>query len=63
LKIATRNSGLTISFETVQTGAIDPAKVLTQREPLSAVIDAYKAFDTRQPGWVKIELMPALKSH
>jgi threonine dehydrogenase-like Zn-dependent dehydrogenase len=43
----------------VETGEIDPAKILTQREPLSAVIDAYKAFDARQPGWVKVELLPA----
>jgi hypothetical protein len=34
----------------VQTGEIEPAMILTQREPLSAVIDAYKAFDTRRPG-------------
>jgi threonine dehydrogenase-like Zn-dependent dehydrogenase len=43
----------------VETGEIDPAKILTQREPLSAVIDAYKAFDARRPGWVKVELLPA----
>jgi len=23
------------------------------------VIDAYKAFDERQPGWMKVELEPA----
>ncbi len=40
----------------VESGALDPAKILTQREPLSDVIAAYKAFDTRQPGWVKVEL-------
>jgi threonine dehydrogenase-like Zn-dependent dehydrogenase len=33
--------------------------VLTQQEPLTSVIDAYKAFDTRQPGWVKVELKPS----
>ena len=43
----------------VRSGLIDPLKILTQREPLTSVIDAYKAFDTRQPGWVKVELEPA----
>ena len=42
----------------VQAGAIDPEQVLTRREPLTAVLDAYKAFDLREPGWVKVELMP-----
>ncbi|MEN3262259.1 zinc-dependent alcohol dehydrogenase [Sodalis endosymbiont of Spalangia cameroni] len=43
----------------VSTGAIDPARVLTQREPLSDVLAAYRAFDKRQPGWIKTELTPA----
>jgi threonine dehydrogenase-like Zn-dependent dehydrogenase len=43
----------------VMAGAMDPAQILTQREPMTAVLDAYKAFDTRQPGWVKVELKPA----
>ena len=43
----------------VEAGAVTPTKILTQREPLTDVIAAYKAFDTRQPGWVKVELVPA----
>jgi threonine dehydrogenase-like Zn-dependent dehydrogenase len=43
----------------VRSGIIDPMIVLTQQEPLTSVIDAYKAFDTRQPGWVKVELKPS----
>jgi threonine dehydrogenase-like Zn-dependent dehydrogenase len=46
--------------EMVRSGAFDPMKVLTQREPLTSVIDAYKAFDLRQPGWIKVELVPSL---
>ncbi|MBD2459299.1 glutathione-dependent formaldehyde dehydrogenase [Nostoc sp. FACHB-87] len=42
----------------VRNGTVDPTKVLTQVEPLMSVIDAYKAFDRRQPGWVKVELVP-----
>jgi threonine dehydrogenase-like Zn-dependent dehydrogenase len=45
--------------EMVRTGTIDPHEVLTKVEPLTSAIDAYKAFDLRQPGWVKVELEPA----
>ena len=34
------------------------AKVLTQVEPLSAATDAYRAFDSRLRGWIKVELKP-----
>jgi threonine dehydrogenase-like Zn-dependent dehydrogenase len=43
----------------VRSGTVDPAKILTQTEPLTDVLAAYKAFDTRQPGWIKVELRPA----
>jgi threonine dehydrogenase-like Zn-dependent dehydrogenase len=42
----------------VATGVIDPAEVLTQTEPLTDAIEAYKAFDRRESGWVKVELVP-----
>jgi threonine dehydrogenase-like Zn-dependent dehydrogenase len=42
--------------ELVRSGSFDPANILTNQEPLTAVLDAYKAFDTRQPGWIKVEL-------
>ena len=50
-------------LELVRTGAVDPTMILSQREPLSSAIDAYKAFDTRQPGWMKVELVPAAVTH
>lgn len=43
----------------VREGRVDPTTVLTQQQPLTNVIEAYKAFDKRQPGWVKVELKPA----
>jgi threonine dehydrogenase-like Zn-dependent dehydrogenase len=43
----------------VRSGVIDPTNVLTQIAPLSSAIEAYKAFDQRQPGWIKVELQPA----
>ena len=45
-------------IELVRTGVIDPSVILTQIEPIGNVIDAYKAFDTRTPSWVKVELQP-----
>ncbi len=43
----------------VRSGVVDPTSVLTQIAPLSSAIEAYKAFDQRQPGWIKVELQPA----
>jgi threonine dehydrogenase-like Zn-dependent dehydrogenase len=39
-------------------GTVEPSKVLSQAEPLTAVLDAYKKFDERQAGWIKVELLP-----
>ncbi|MBA3548237.1 MAG: glutathione-dependent formaldehyde dehydrogenase [Nannocystis sp.] len=46
-------------IDIVRSGIVDPSKILTQREPLTAVIAAYQAFDLRQPGWIKVELKPS----
>ncbi|RJP19819.1 MAG: glutathione-dependent formaldehyde dehydrogenase [Candidatus Abyssobacteria bacterium SURF_5] len=43
----------------VQSGAVQPTKILTNVEPFTSIIDAYKAFDHRQPGWIKVELKQA----
>jgi threonine dehydrogenase-like Zn-dependent dehydrogenase len=42
--------------EKVRNGSFDPLSVLTNREPMMNVLDAYKAFDARQPGWLKVKL-------
>jgi threonine dehydrogenase-like Zn-dependent dehydrogenase len=47
-----------VLIEHVRAGRLDPVKILTQTEPMTNVIDAYKAFDERQPGWIKVELEP-----
>jgi len=47
-------------IEIVESGVVDPTKILTQVEPFDSVIEAYKAFDEHQPGWVKVELVPVL---
>ena len=43
----------------VATGALDTTEILTQTEPITDAIEAYEAFDQRQPGWIKVELDPA----
>ncbi len=45
-----------ILIDIVKSGVVDPSKFLTNRESFASVIDAYKAFDERQPGWIKVEL-------
>lgn len=42
----------------VASGLVDPAEVLSQREPIVSAIEAYRAFDRRQSGWLKVELRP-----
>lgn len=44
--------------ELIRSGAFDPRSIVTQHQPLDSVIEAYKAFDTRQQGWLKVELRP-----
>lgn len=43
-------------------GAVDPLQVLSQRQPLVSAIEAYRAFDRRLPGWVKVELLPGAEA-
>jgi threonine dehydrogenase-like Zn-dependent dehydrogenase len=46
--------------ECVRTGAFDPRHLVTQQQELVSAIEAYQQFDTRQPGWLKVELtLPA----
>jgi threonine dehydrogenase-like Zn-dependent dehydrogenase len=45
-------------MEMVESGLIDPSNILTEVESLNSAIDAYKAFDARQSGWIKVELLP-----
>ncbi|ACC73862.1 zinc-dependent alcohol dehydrogenase [Paraburkholderia phymatum] len=44
--------------ELVRNGSFDPLAVLTQREPITNAIEAYRAFDKREPGWIKVKLEP-----
>jgi threonine dehydrogenase-like Zn-dependent dehydrogenase len=45
-------------LEMVDGGTVDPTVVLSHVEPMSDVVEAYKQFDLRRPGWIKVELRP-----
>jgi threonine dehydrogenase-like Zn-dependent dehydrogenase len=44
--------------ELVRNRTIDPLQILTKREPMRSVIEAYKMFEEHRPGWAKVELRP-----
>ncbi len=46
-------------LELVRTGVVDPTAILSHVEPMGSALDAYRNFDLRKPGWVKVELEPA----
>lgn len=46
-------------IELTLAGKVDPAKVLTQDEPLTDAISAFKAFDQHESGWIKVKLQAA----
>lgn len=43
----------------VQSGIIDPTKILSQVRSLEEVVEAYKHFDLREEGWIKVALKPS----
>ena len=44
-------------MDMIQEGEIRPQEVISHIETLTGAIDAYKAFDQRREGWVKVELL------
>lgn len=45
-------------IDLVVSGALDPVKILSRVEPMRSAIEAYKTFDRREPGWMKVALQP-----
>jgi len=45
-------------LELVESGVIHPEEFITKHEGLTDALSAYKAFDKRQAGWMKVELAP-----
>ncbi|KTC65035.1 threonine(-3-)dehydrogenase (plasmid) [Legionella adelaidensis] len=42
----------------IEDNRINPLSILTQRKPLEDIVDAYKQFDARKEGWIKVALFP-----
>ncbi len=40
----------------VNRGDLDPTSIISQQQPIVSAIDAYKSFDQREAGWMKVEL-------
>jgi threonine dehydrogenase-like Zn-dependent dehydrogenase len=45
-------------LELVRSGVLVPSTILTHVEPITFAIEAYRAFDKREPGWIKVKLEP-----
>lgn len=46
-------------IELVRSGVIHPEQFLTQIEPITSAVEAYRAFDRHEAGWIKVKLDPA----
>lgn len=47
-----------IVLELVRTGTVDPTQILSHVEPMDTALEAYRHFDHRDEGWIKVELQP-----
>jgi threonine dehydrogenase-like Zn-dependent dehydrogenase len=45
-------------IELVRSGVVRPEQFLTQIEPIASAVEAYRAFDRHEPGWIKVKLDP-----
>src|SRR5205823_9898902 len=45
--------------ELVRSGVVDPSALVARQEQLESAVAAYEAFDRREAGWLKVELVPA----
>jgi threonine dehydrogenase-like Zn-dependent dehydrogenase len=45
-------------LDLVESGAVNPLKILTQVRPMSSVLEAYSLFDKHEYGWLKVEIVP-----
>lgn len=43
-------------LEKVRAGALDPLEIAPRQEGFATALDAYRAFDARKSGWMKVEL-------
>jgi threonine dehydrogenase-like Zn-dependent dehydrogenase len=43
-------------LDLIQSGTVNPEKIITQTEKVKDAVEAYKMFDERKAGWIKVEL-------
>lgn len=43
-------------LQMVQANIIDPTQILSQKEPITNIVEAYQQFDKREPGWIKVAI-------
>ncbi|SFO56296.1 Threonine dehydrogenase [Pseudonocardia ammonioxydans] len=46
-------------IDIVAAGTLDPGRGVTVRDGLADAVEAYRTFDTHEPGWVKVAIEPA----
>lgn len=44
----------------IESNVFDPSLILSQVIPMSSVVSAYKEFDKKHEGWVKVEIIPGM---
>lgn len=47
-------------LQMIRAGDTSPTSVLSEVQPLMSAVDAYRAFSTHAPGWMKVELVPMM---
>jgi threonine dehydrogenase-like Zn-dependent dehydrogenase len=47
-------------MDLVESGAVNPQKIISHKQPLISALDAYRNFDKREEGWLKVELLPEM---
>ena len=47
-------------LQMIRAGDTSPMSVLSEVQPLMSAVDAYRAFSEHTPGWMKVELVPAM---
>ncbi|MEV7987455.1 hypothetical protein [Micromonospora sp. NPDC085948] len=48
--------GFAVARHPLTNGTVDPAQLLTRHEPMTDVLQAYRQFQDRDPGWLKVAL-------
>ncbi|WP_121162618.1 zinc-dependent alcohol dehydrogenase [Micromonospora pisi] len=44
--------------EMIGNGTVDPSGLVTEEEPIGDIVGAYREFDRREPGWLKVAIDP-----